>query len=135
MQRIDLLDVDITSAVSATRVVFGALPQGAKGLVLQANFTYAAASATSVKAYVQTSLDGGVTWVDIACFAFTTASARKLMNINLTTPVLEDAVATDGSLTDDTGVNLLGDMLAVKYVSVGTYGAGTNLKVQACATR
>ncbi len=99
------------------------------GVSLTASFTYVAASATSAKAYVQTSLDEGVTWIDIACFAFTTSSATKRGHISRQ-QVLAVGAITTGTLSDDTLVQgLLGDRLRVSFTSVGTYGAGTTLAV------
>jgi hypothetical protein len=41
---------------------------------------------TTLKVYVQTSLDQGSTWVDVSCSAFTTASATKIVNLSGLTP-------------------------------------------------
>ena len=46
----------------------------------EAIFTYGSGG-TSADVYVQTSFDGGTTWVDICNFHFTTASASKLFNL------------------------------------------------------
>jgi hypothetical protein len=48
---------------------------------IQANFTFGSGGAT-VSAWVQTTFDGGATWVDAANFSFTTASAIKVFNLN-----------------------------------------------------
>lgn len=131
-ERLELLNHDFTAAESATRVGQTKVPPGIKGLSLQMNFTYVASAATSIKAYVQTSHDNGETWTDIACFAVTTTSMRRLYNLRGDVAVTSIATPTDGSLTDNTSVNgLLGDLIAVKYVSVGTYGAGTNVTINA----
>lgn len=103
-----------------------------RGVTVQAAFTYVASAATSVTAYVQTTLDGGTTWVDVIAFQFTTASATKIGNVRRTTPVTTLATPTDGTLTANTAVDgILGDQLRVKWTSSGTYGAGTTLTITA----
>lgn len=102
-----------------------------RGVALQANFTYGSGGTTAT-AYVQTTFDGGVTWVDVVAFQFTTASAIKLANVRRTTPVTTIATATDGSLTANTAVDgLLGDQIRVKWASTGTYAGGTTLLITA----
>jgi len=87
---------------------------------------------TSVKAYLQTSLDQGTTPIDIACFTFTTAGASKARNLSALTPKTTDVTPTDGTLTDDTSVDgILGDRFSLKIVSVGTY-VGTVLSGRLC---
>lgn len=119
----------ITTAV--TNSVIAPIPGLGRlgGVSLTAAFSYVASAATSAKAYVQTSLDDGVTWVDIACFAFTLASATKKGHISRQ-QVLAVAAITTGTLADDTLVQgFLGDRLRVVFTSVGTYGAGTTFAV------
>jgi len=102
----------------------GRLPaDGARYLALQANFSYSNGG-TNVTAYVQTSLDAGVTWADIAAFQFATTSLRKLSVVHAfpQTAFTANTTATDGSLTANTVLNgLIGDRLRVKYSSTGTY--------------
>lgn len=104
--------------------------EGLIAACLQARLAYGSGG-TSVKVYVQTSLDQGSTPIDIACFTFTTASAIKARNLSALTPKAADVVPTDGTLTDDTSADgVLGDRFRVKVVSVGTY-ANTTLTVGA----
>lgn len=104
--------------------------EGLIAACLQTRLAYGSGG-TSVKVYVQTSLDQGSTPIDIACFTFTTASAIKARNLSALTPKATDVVPTDGTLTDDTSVDgVLGDRFRVKVVSVGTY-ANTTLTVGA----
>ena len=63
-------------------------------LVLHANFNYGSGG-TTVHAYVQTSLDGGTTWTDIANSHFTTASAVKYSNRSHDGPMLAAVALTD----------------------------------------
>lgn len=134
-----LLDHSITAAETAE--VYGAantgqaLGGGANYLGLLAKFTYASDSATSVKAWVQTTFDGGTTWFDIANFAFTTSSLNKWCAVNANLAATH-ATPTDGTLADNSVNNgLIGTALRVKLTSVGTYGAGTSLKIYAVAKR
>jgi hypothetical protein len=77
---------------------------------------------TTAKVYIQTSLDQGATWVDIACLAFTTTGAVKVVNLSGLTPKTTPVTPTDGALTDDTCVDgVLGDRLRAKIVTTGTY--------------
>ncbi len=99
-------------------------------LTIQAAFTYVASAATSVDAYIQTSLDGGTTWIDIANFQFTTASANKIVNVSGLTAVTTPTAITEGSLATNTvQQGVLGDRYRVKITSVGTYGAGTLITI------
>lgn len=90
------------------------------GVSLSATLTYVSGG-TTAKAYVQTSLDGGTTWHDIACFAFGTAGATKRGHISRQ-QTLAIGAPTTGTLTDDTLVQgYLGDRLRVAFTSTGTY--------------
>jgi hypothetical protein len=125
----ELLNLNIAAAGSGVGSVF--VPNYCKAIALQCVFAYGSGG-TSAKAYVQTTFDGGVTWVDIACFAATTASLQRLFNLVSVTPKTSIVTPTDGSLGDNTCVDgLIGTQLRVKYVTVGTYTGSTNLKVQA----
>lgn len=113
---------DVTSAV---------IPVGrVEGLTLYATFTYGSGG-TTAKAWVQTTLDGGVTWVDIANFAFTTSTASRAYNLT-GAAVTSIATPTDGSLADNTSVNgLLGEQFRVKVTTTGTYAGSTTLAIYA----
>ena len=127
---ITLLDLDITAAVSATAVAGDNALYAMQGLALEASFD-SGTGGTSAKAYVQTSLDQGVTWIDIACFAFTTSDAVSVGNLSARTPVTTLFAPADGALADNSVKDgVLGDRLRVKYVTVGTYTAA-NLKIYA----
>lgn len=99
-----------------------------QSLAIQASLTYGSGG-TTIDAYVQTSLDGGTTWIDIAEFSFTTASAVKVFNLSRLTPVTAIYTPTDGILAANTAKDgVLGDRFRVKYKSTGTY-AGTTLSI------
>lgn len=103
----------------------------AKSVAIQFNFTYGSGG-TSVDAYVQTSFDGGTTWVDIAEFSGTTSSSKKLYNLSALTPVTTIYTPTDGSMTANTAKDgFIGDQLRVKFTSVGTYAGITTMAVHA----
>lgn len=131
---ITLLDEAITTAVSgvtpdaASRAI-GNL--GIDSLILQAKFDYGSGG-TTAKAWVQTTFDGGVTWMDIASFAFTTSDATRLYHL---TGAAVTSIATpgDAALADNTAVNgFVGSDLRVKITTTGTYAA-TSLIVTAVA--
>lgn len=95
-------------------------------IALLAVFTYGS-SGTTAKAYVQTSIDNGTTWFDIASFAFTTASLTKLSSIAANiAPATQAATPTSGTLADNTINNgVLGNLYRVQMLTTGTYVATT----------
>ncbi len=128
LSRRTLISETITTALAA--VIRGKTSglYGMRNIAIEANFVHGSGG-TTVKVWIQTSLDGGVNWIDIANFAFTTSSARKV-----TTLAIATAAATitpvDGSLGDDLEVDgILGDMLQAKLTTTGTYAGGTTLNV------
>ena len=125
MARLTLLN---TFAIPAAGTVTSTPIEGlgdAHDLLIQAKFDHGSGG-TTVKAYVQTSLDDGVSWIDIASFAFTTADAVKISSVDTATALTAATVPTDGTLTDDTVKNgIIGDALRVKTITTGTYAAST----------
>ena len=99
------------------------------GLSLVCQFTATGGGGTC-KVYVQTSLDDGATWYDVASFAFTTASDVKYANIDGFAQVAAAAVST-GTLADNTNRHgLLSDRLRYVVTTAGTaYGAGSKVDV------
>lgn len=133
MARTQLLSVTLTAAVTATTTGTELVSlDNYRGVLLDAVFTYGSGG-TSADAYVQTSADGGTTWYDIANFHFITSSVHAAFNLRATTVVTtQNTTYTNGSMTANTSLDgLLGDILRVKYVSVGTYAGGTTLVVTA----
>jgi hypothetical protein len=105
------------------------LSDAPRNLALQANFNYGSGG-TTVDAYVQTSMDGGSTWFDIANFHFTTASGIFVFNLSSLTPVTTEYTPGSGALTANTAKDgLLGDRFRVMYKTSGTYAGGTTLSV------
>lgn len=124
----NLLTLPITAAVGVTATVPMKLNAAARNLAVQGNLAYGSGG-TTINAYLQTSLDGGATWTDIAQFSFTTAAARFIYNLNGQTPVTTEYVPTDGSLGANTSKDgILGSQFRVKYVTTGTY-VGTTLSI------
>jgi hypothetical protein len=83
---------------------------------------------TTVRAYIQTSLDQGVTPIDIACVLFGTSGEAAVLNFSALTPRTAQYQPTDGALADDTAVDgILGDRFRLKVVSTGTYAGSTIL--------
>lgn len=89
---------------------------------------------TTVDVYVQTSLDLGVTWLDIMNLHFTTSSLVLVSAVSSNIALAAAVTPTDGSIANGTILNgLLGDRFRVKWKSAGTYTATTTLVVSAVA--
>jgi hypothetical protein len=102
---------------------------GALAVTLSARLAYGSGG-TSCYAVVETSLDQGVTWVQIARFDFTTSGLQKVMTVSGLTPRI--AAATAGGLAADTALDgTLGDRLRATMVSTGTYAGSTVVSVRA----
>jgi hypothetical protein len=102
---------------------------GALAVTLSARLAYGSGG-TSCYAVVETSLDQGVTWVQIARFDFSTSGLQKVMTVSGLTPRI--AAATAGSLAADTALDgTLGDRLRATVVSTGTYAGSTVVSVRA----
>ena len=124
--------LDIVLAADLTAFVHPTLGVGERpeSLVLHTDFVRAAGG-TTAKAWVQTTLDGGLSWLDIASFAFTTTSAKRAYHL---TGAAVTAIATpvDGTLADNTSVNgFLGSQFRVKVTTVGTYSGASSWKIWA----
>lgn len=125
--QLSLGSFSITTAGTQTGDWTTASLEGLLALCAQLRLAYGSGG-TTVKAYLQTTLDDGTTPIDIACFTFTTASAVKARNLSSLTPKTADVTPTDATLTDDTSVDgILGDQFRLKVVSTGTYAASTTL--------
>jgi hypothetical protein len=122
-----------TASCSLTQVqVAQGSPESA---TVQCNFTYGSGG-TSADVWIQTSLDGGLTWTDIAECGFTTSTARKLYNLSGMTPVTTVYTPTDGTLTANTAKDgIIGTWYRAKWTTVGTYAGGTTLTIDVVSTR
>lgn len=103
-----------------------------KSVALYAVFTYDSGG-TSADAWVQTTLDGGTTWFDIANFHFLVASAKAAFNLRNQVSVTTQQTSFGlHSLTSNTSLDgLLGDQLRCQYQTTGTYGGASSLQVYA----
>lgn len=109
-------------------------PYRPSSLALYANFVYGSGGLTAT-AWVQTSHDGGLTWMDVANFAFTTSSAKAIVNLSATTVVSTTASITDGTLASNTVVDgILGTLYRGKLTTTGTYATGTVLNIYIAPT-
>lgn len=128
----NLGDFTVTTAATQTGDAVTGLA-GLTAVSLQARLAYGSGG-TKITVYIQTSLDQGTTWIDIACITFTTAGATKVVNLSGLTPKTTEITPTDGALADDTALDgVLGDRLRAKVVSTGTYAGSTVLSVRAAA--
>lgn len=106
---------------------------GMTDVVLEAKFVRAGGG-TTCKVWVQTSLDDGATWFDVACFAFTTTTASKLnsVHVNPATPLTPATVPASATLADDTVLNgVLGDRLRTLMTTTGTYTGASSIEIHA----
>lgn len=95
--------------------------EGIVAATIEAKLSYGSGG-TSLKAWVQVTLDDGLTWIDVACFAFATASAVRVINLSGLTPVTTAITPSDGSMSDDTVQDgILGSAMRVKLTSTGNY--------------
>ncbi|MBI1238262.1 MAG: hypothetical protein GC199_02860 [Alphaproteobacteria bacterium] len=127
-----LCDLAVTTALSGVAQTPIQNLEGILAATIEAKLYYGSGG-TSVKAWVQVTLDDGATWIDIACFAFTTGSGVKIINLSGLTPVTTAITPSDGSMTDNTVQDgVLGSAIRVKITSTGTY-ANTIISVKVSA--
>jgi hypothetical protein len=94
---------------------------GIQAATIEAQFQYGSGGATA-KVWVQVSLDLGQSWTDVACFAFTTASATKVINLSGLTPVTTAITPSDGAMADNTYQDgIMGSSWRAKITTTGTY--------------
>ncbi|MER8539155.1 hypothetical protein NKH17_06775 [Mesorhizobium sp. M1334] len=121
----NLLNRAITTAIAGEAQTAVDKLAGILAATLQCEFAYGSGG-TSCKVYAQVSLDQGLSWIDVACFAFTTASAVKAVNLSAGTPVATAITPTDGALPDNTVVDgILGAVMRAKISTTGTYANTT----------
>jgi hypothetical protein len=108
--------------------------QGMTALSCQVRFFYGSGG-TTTQVYIQTSIDQGQSWFDIANIGFTTASGIEEINLSGLNAVTTPTAPSNLALTNNTTFNgPLGDRLQAVVVSTGTYAAGTLASVR-CAAR
>lgn len=125
-----------TTITTAVAGVTGSVVTGLQGMYFLgaiAVFAYGSGG-TTAKFWVQTSLDGGTTWIDVMSFAFLLASATKMSAVVVTTALAAAVTPSDGALADNTILSgVLGDQVRVKYTTTGTYAGGTTIAIGAVA--
>lgn len=127
---IDLIPTTVLAGASIIGSGFAGMA-GMKYLTATAVFARAAGG-TTCKVYIQSSMDGGLTWSDMICIAFATTTANKSGSVVLGSS--NPAASTDGTLTDDTTfAGAFGSMLRAKAVVVGTYSGASSIKVSVTA--
>lgn len=101
---------------------------GMGAVSLQASFVYGSGGAACV-VVVQTSLDQGASWIDVARFDFATANAKKVANVSASGAAAPAAVAALGAEGKLDGI--LGDRLRCKVTTTGTYAGNSSVSVRA----
>lgn len=122
-----LVSTGITTALSAQAQTPITGQDGVTAATIEANFQYGSGGA-SVSVLVQTTMDAGTTWRDVARFDFTTSTDVRYATLSGLTPKSNTAYVALAAA----GVNdgLLGNQLRAVITSVGTY-ANTTLSVRA----
>jgi hypothetical protein len=122
--------IPITTAVTAA--VTGAASVGtisAVSATIQTNFIYGSGG-TTFSVWVQTSIDGGTTWIDVCNMSGTTASKLRVQVVSTRTPITTPYTVTDGTLTADTCHDgIVGPIWRTKLTTTGTYAGNTSLAV------
>lgn len=133
--RATLYSATLTTAIAGVgqTPVIGIVPF--KYLALFAKFVYGSGG-TSADAYVQSSIDGGVTWFDVANFHFLTTSGNKMSAVVWDPATAFTAGTTPGSaaLAANTVLNgIIGDRVRCLITTVGTYAGGTTFAIDMVA--
>lgn len=105
---------------------------GMLAAAVQLNFTAGAAGGT-IKATIETSLDQGDSWVEIARLAFATANAERVLNFSALTP--RTAPYTPAALSDDSAIDgILGSRMRFSILKAGSaYTGNASLAVRMTA--
>lgn len=102
--------------------------EGMLAATLSVNFVYGSGGTTCIVT-VETTLDQGTTWTEVARFAFATASEHNQVNLSGLTPVT--TVYTPAALSSDSVKDgILGDRWRAKVTSTGTYAGNTSVSVR-----
>ena len=105
---------------------------GMSRLALSARFAYGSGG-TTVIAIIETSLNQGTTWIEIARFDFATTGLEKVMNLSADSVVSSPYTIID--LVAEGGVTgILGDRLRAVVTSTGTYTGSTLLALRGMAS-
>ncbi len=121
---------DFSIAAAAT-TIGTAIAVSSDFVTISARLAYGAGG-TSVIAKIQTSLNQGTTWIDVARFDFATAGAEKVVTLtrsSITSPYTVIDLAAEGSVN-----GILGDRLRAIVISTGTYTGSTVLALRAAVS-
>jgi hypothetical protein len=125
-------DFPITTAGTLTGTPQTGL-SGIEAASLQVRLSYGSGGST-IRVYVQTSLDQGASWIDVAAVLFTNNGAVQIVNLSALDKLTTWTTPTDGALTDNTVLDgPVGDQFRVKIISTGTYSGGTLVSVRGVA--
>ncbi|KAF2991152.1 hypothetical protein OGR47_02710 [Methylocystis sp. MJC1] len=106
---------------------------GVQAITFQAQFLYGSGG-SSVTAYLQTSIDQGNSWIDIAAVQFTTVGGAEMLNLSGLTPKTTPIIPTNQALTPGQTVDgILGDRFRAVVVVAGAYGSSSLLNITGCA--
>lgn len=126
-----VLSETVTTAVSATTTTAIEIGPSVTTCTLQCVF-FRGGGGTTATYWVQTSFDGGTTWIDIANFDHATTSLNRTYNLSRLTPITSVYTVTDGTLTANTCKDgLIGSLLRVKRTTVGTYTTASTVAIYA----
>jgi hypothetical protein len=120
----------LTTALTASVPHTIVLKKAPSRMTVQFNFVYGS-SGTNVNAHIETSLDGGTTWIEIAHILFATASERKVYNLVSVTPITTQYDATTALANDVVKDGILGSQFRANITSTGTYAGTTTLEITA----
>lgn len=116
-----------TSAAGVTQALIDRL-EGMTAVTVYCEFAYGSGG-TTCAAIIQTSINQGSDWIDVARFDFTTANGTKVANLSGLLSKAVTSVAALGSEGVTDGV--LGDRLRAKITSTGAYAGSTSVSVRA----
>lgn len=125
-----LTDIVITEGTSESNVPQALVDNldGMTAVTLFCEFIYGSGG-TTCAVIVQTSINQGDDWIDIARFDFMTANRSVVCNLS---GLLSKVVTAFAALSSE-GVSdgILGDRLRAKVTSTGTYAGNTSIAVRA----
>ena len=128
IQTLNLTNTNAGTYISAEVSIL----MGASVIACQAVFVRGGGG-TTTDVFLQTSLDNGSTWIDIAQFALATTTVTKVSAVRPYIALAANVTPTDGAVSDNTILDgLIGDRLRVKTVVVGTYSGTSTLNVNIC---
>lgn len=122
--------ITIALTKAPTGLVLKNLEPGPYNALISAEFSYGSGG-TTCDAYVQTTIDDGLSFFDVANFHFTTSAGKGAFNLSSLTPVTTQlTVFNNGALTSNTAVDgIIGSQWRVILTTTGTYAGATAIAV------